>query len=334
MRFTMIPFSILDLAPIAHGSSATDAFRNSVELAQLAERLGYQRFWLAEHHGMPGIASAATAVVIGHVAGATRTMRVGSGGVMLPNHAPLVIAEQFGTLEAMYPGRIDLGIGRAPGTDQLTARALRRDLHQSVDRFPQDVQELQHYFEPAAPGQAIRAVPGEGLRVPIWLLGSSLYSAQLAGMLGLPYAFASHFAPDHMEQAITIYRDRFTPSQQLSDPYVMLTVNAFVADTDAEARRHFTSMQVQFVNLLRGKPGQVQPPIDDIESYWKQEEKAWVQRSLVRSFVGSPINVENALRQFISTYGPDELMIAGHFHDPKARLRSYELLAGIRDKLI
>lgn len=330
----MIPISILDLAPIAQGSSASQAFRNSVELAQRAEELGYLRFWLAEHHGMPGIASAATAVVIGHVAGATRKIRVGSGGVMLPNHAPLVIAEQFGTLEAMYPGRIDLGLGRAPGTDQVTARALRRDLNQSVDRFPQDIQELQHYFRPASPGQQIRAIPGEGAQVPIWLLGSSLYSAQLAGMLGLPYAFASHFAPDHMEQAIAIYRDRFTPGDQLSDPYVMLTVNASVAETDGEARRQFTSMQVQFVNLLRGMPGQIQPPIDDIENYWKPEEKAWVQRALARSFVGSPISVENALRQFISAYEPDELMIAGHFHDPKARLRSYELLAGIRDKLV
>ena len=282
---------------------------------------------------MPGIASAATAVVIGHVAGATRKIRVGAGGVMLPNHAPLIIAEQFGTLEAMYPGRIDLGLGRAPGTDQLTARALRRDLNQSVDRFPQDVQELQHYFEPAEPGQVIKAVPGEGLRVPIWLLGSSLYSAQLAGMLGLPYAFASHFAPDHMERAIAIYREHFTPSQQLSEPYVMLTVNAFVAGTDAEARRHFTSMQVQFVNLLRGMPGQIQPPIDDIESYWRPEEKVWVQRALSRSFVGSPGTVEEGLREFLSIYRPDELMIAGHFHDPKARVRSYQLLAEIRDEL-
>ena len=330
----MIPFSILDLAPIAHGSTASQVFRNSVELAKRAEELSYLRFWLAEHHGMPGIASAATAVVIGYVAGATHKIRVGSGGVMLPNHAPLVIAEQFGTLEAMYPGRIDLGLGRAPGTDQVTARALRRDLSQNVDRFPQDVQELQQYFEPASPGQQIRAVPGEGLQLPIWLLGSSLYSAQLAGMLGLPYAFASHFAPDHMEQAIAIYRDRFTPGRQLEKPYVMLTVNVFAADSDAEARRHFTSMQVQFVNLVRGMPGQVQPPIDNIESYWRPEEKEWVQRALSRSFVGSPATVEAGLRNFVSSFEPDELMIAGHFHDPKARIRSYQLVAEIRDRLV
>ncbi len=329
----MIPFSILDLAPIAQGSSATQAFRNSVALAQEAERLGFRRFWLAEHHGMEGIASAATAVVIGHVAGATKTIRVGAGGVMLPNHSPLVIAEQFGTLESMYPGRIDLGLGRAPGTDQRTARALRRDLNANAEQFPQDVQELQHYFAPAQPGQAIKAVPGEGTQVPIWLLGSSLFSAQLAAHLGLPFAFASHFAPEHMAQAIAVYRERFQPSQQLDKPYAMLTVNVFAADTDAEARRLFTSMQVQFVHLIRGVPGRVQPPIDDIETYWRPEEKEWVSRALARSFVGTAATIEAPLREFISNYQPDELMISGHFFDPEARLNSVRIAAEVRGRL-
>ena len=329
----MIPFSILDLAPIAQGSSATQAFRNSVGLAQEAERLGFRRFWLAEHHGMEGIASAATAVVIGHVAGATRTIRVGSGGVMLPNHSPLVIAEQFGTLASMYPDRIDLGLGRAPGTDQRTAQALRRDLNANAEQFPQDVQELQHYFAAAQPGQNIKAIPGEGLEVPIWLLGSSLYSAQLAAMLGLPFAFASHFAPEHMDRAISLYRERFTPGKQSQEPYVMLTVNVFAAATEAEAWRLFTSMQVQFVHLIRGVPGRVQPPIDDIESYWRPEEKEWVQRALARSFVGTAATTEQGLRAFIGTYKPDELMISGHFFDPEARLESLRITAGVRERL-
>ena len=329
----MIPFSILDLAPIAQGSSASQAFRNSVALAQEAERLGFRRFWLAEHHGMDGIASAATAVVIGHVAGATKTIRVGAGGVMLPNHSPLVIAEQFGTLASMYPGRIDLGLGRAPGTDQRTARALRRDLNANAEQFPQDVQELQHYFAPAQPGQTIKAVPGEGLEVPIWLLGSSLFSAQLAALLGLPFAFASHFAPDHMAQAISLYRERFTPSKQLAEPYAMLTVNVFAADTDAEAKRLFTSMQVQFINLIRGVPGRVQPPLDDIESYWRPEEKAMIQRSLARSFVGTAATIQPELQEFIATYAPDELMVSGHFFDPEARLNSLRITAEVRDRL-
>ena len=329
----MIPFSILDLAPIAQGSSASQAFKNSVALAQEAERLGFHRFWLAEHHGMDGIASAATAVVIGHVAGATKTIRVGAGGVMLPNHSPLVIAEQFGTLASMYPGRIDLGLGRAPGTDQRTARALRRDLNANAEQFPQDVQELQHYFAPAQPGQTIKAVPGEGLEVPIWLLGSSLFSAQLAALLGLPFAFASHFAPDHMAQAITLYRERFTPSKQLAEPYAMLTVNVFAADTEAVAKRLFTSMQVQFINLIRGVPGRVHPPLDDIESYWRPEEKAMIQRSLARSFVGTAATIEPKLQEFISTYAPDELMVSGHFFDPEARLNSLRITAEVRAQL-
>ncbi len=329
----MTPFSILDLAPVAQGSTATDAFRNSVELAQEAERLGFQRVWLAEHHGMQGIASAATAVVIGHIAGATKRIRVGSGGIMLPNHAPYIIAEQFGTLNAMYPGRIDLGLGRAPGTDQATAQALRRDLNASADRFPADVQELQHWFSTPEPGQKIIAFPGAGEEVPIWLLGSSLFSAQLAAHLGLPFAFASHFAPEHMAQAITLYRSRFQPSEQLEKPYAMLTVNVFAADTDAEAHRLFTSMQVQFVNLVRGMPGQVQPPVDDIETYWSPQEKAWVEKSLARSFVGSGATVELGLRAFLDEFKPDELMISGHFFDPAARLKSLRIAAKVREKI-
>ena len=329
----MIPFSILDLAPVAHGSSATQAFRNSVELAQEAERLGFHRVWLAEHHGMADIASAATAVVIGHIAGATTTIRVGSGGIMLPNHAPYIIAEQFGTLNAMFPGRIDLGLGRAPGTDQGTAQALRRDLNASAERFPADVQELQHWFSDAEPGQKIIAYPAAGQQVPIWLLGSSLFSAQLAAHLGLPFAFASHFAPEHMAQAIALYRARFQPSEQLDKPYAMLTVNVFAADTDAEARRLFTSMQVQFINLIRGVPGQVQPPVDDIETFWRPEEKAWVQKSLARSFVGSADAVEHGLRTFLDEFRPDELMVSGHFFDPEARLRSLRITAEVRERL-
>lgn len=329
----MIPFSILDLAPVAEGSNPTDAFRNSVALAQEAERLGYHRVWLAEHHGMRGIASAATAVVIAHIAGHTKTIRVGSGGVMLPNHAPYIIAEQFGTLNAMFPGRIDLGLGRAPGTDQATAQALRRDLNASADRFPADVQELQHWFREPEPGQRIVAFPGAGQQVPIWLLGSSLFSAQLAAHLGLPFAFASHFAPEHMAQAIAVYRARFQPSEQLNKPYAMLTVNVFGADTDAEARRLFTSMQVQFVNLIRGVPGMVQPPVDDIEAYWTPQEKAWVEKSLARSFVGNTDTVERGLRAFLDEFRPDELMISGHFHDPEARLRSLRVAMEVRGRL-
>lgn len=329
----MIPFSILDLAPVAKGSTATDAFRNSVELAQEAERLGFQRVWLAEHHGMQGIASAATAVVIGHIAGATKRIRVGSGGIMLPNHAPYIIAEQFGTLNALFPGRIDLGLGRAPGTDQATAQALRRDLNASADRFPADVQELQHWFSTPEPGQKIIAFPGAGEQVPIWLLGSSLFSAQLAAHLGLPFAFALHFAPEHMAQALALYRNRFQPSAQQDKPYAMLTVNVFGADTDAEARRLFTSMQVQFVNLVRGRPGQVQPPVDDIETYWSAQEKAWVEKSLARSFVGNADTLERGLRAFLDEFKPDELMISGHFFDPAARLKSLRIAAEVRKRL-
>jgi luciferase family oxidoreductase group 1 len=329
----MIPFSVLDLAPIARGATAADALHNSLSLAQRAEELGFARFWLAEHHNMAGIASAATAVVIGHVAGGTRTIRVGSGGVMLPNHAPLVIAEQFGTLASLFPNRIDLGVGRAPGTDPLTARALRRDLQARVEHFALDVQELQRYFAPAEAGQKIRAVPGAGLSVPIWLLGSSLYGAQLAAMLGLPFAFASHFAPDDMMRALELYRGRFEKSVQLERPYAMLTVNVFAGSTDAAARRDFTSLQQAFLNLRRGTPGEVPPPIDDIESVWSEDEKAGLAHALACSFVGSADTVEHGLRTFIARTQPDELMIAGHYYDHASRLRSLEITADVRDRL-
>jgi len=326
-------FSVLDLAPIAQGATAGDALRHSRELALHAERLGYVRFWLAEHHNMPGIASAATAVAIGYVAGGTQTIRVGSGGIMLPNHSPLVVAEQFGTLASLYPGRIDLGLGRAPGTDPTTARALRRDAIDSADRFPQEVQELQAYFAPPGPGRKVRAIPGEGLEVPIWLLGSSLFSAQLAAALGLPYAFASHFAPDALFPALEVYRELFTPSDRLDRPRVMVAANVVAADTDTEARRLFTSPQQSFVNLRRGVPGQVPPPIDDIDSYWTPAEKAGVEHALRYSFVGSPATVERGLRAFLEATRPDELMITAHVPGQAARLRSQELAAEVRDRL-
>ena len=329
----MTPFSILDLSPIPKGASAAVALRNTLELAQHAEKLGYRRYWLAEHHNMPGIASAATAIVISHVAGGTKTIRVGSGGIMLPNHSPLVVAEQFGTLASLYPDRIDLGLGRAPGTDMLTARALRRDMEDSAEQFPQDVQELQHYFAEATERQSIRAVPGSGLNVPIWLLGSSLFSAQLAAMLGLPFAFASHFAPDLVRQAIDAYRSRFQPSAQLDAPYVMLGANVLAADTDAQARYQFTSQQQSFINLRRGAPGQVPPPIDNIDAYWSPAEKAMVERSLAVSFIGSMETIERGLSAFIDALKPDELMITAHIFDQAARLRSIELVAKVRDRL-
>jgi luciferase family oxidoreductase group 1 len=329
----LIPFSVLDLSPIVQGATAADAFRNSLELAQHAERLGFHRYWLAEHHNMPGIASAATSVVIAHIAGGTKSIRVGSGGVMLPNHAPLLIAEQFGTLASLFPDRIDLGLGRAPGTDMQTARALRRDPVGSVDDFPRDVRELQHYFEPAQPGQKIRAIPGNGLKVPLWLLGSSTFSAELAADMGLPFAFASHFAPAEMRNALYIYRSSFRPSAQLERPYAMLAVNAIAADDDAEARRNFTSLQQAFCNLHRGTPSQIPPPIDDIETYWTPMEKAGVSRSLACSVVGSPETVERGLRDFIETHRPDELMVTAHMFDQQARLRSFELIAEVRAKL-
>ena len=330
---SMIPFSILDLSPIAEGATAAGALHNSLDLAQHAEEWGYHRYWLAEHHNFAGIASAATSVVIGYVAGGTRRIRIGSGGVMLPNHSPLVIAEQFGTLASLYPDRIDLGLGRAPGTDMATARALRRDPVSSADRFPEDVRELQAYLEPAEPGQLIRAVPGEGTRVPIWLLGSSLFGAQLAASLGLPFAFASHFAPDAIAQALEIYRTLFKPSRQLDHSYVMIGVNVFAADTDEEAQRHFTSVQQSFINLRRGRAGRVPPPIDDIEVYGSPMEIAQMNHALSYSAVGSAKSVERQLRAIIEEVQPDELMMAGHFYDHTARLRSFEIAAGIRARL-
>ena len=329
----MIPFSILDLSPIPQGQTAALALRNSLELAQHAEGLGYRRYWLAEHHNMPGIASAATSIVIAHVAGGTKSIRVGSGGIMLPNHSPLIIAEQFGTLASLFPDRIDLGLGRAPGTDMMTSRALRRDAHESAEQFPQDVQELQYFFSPAEPGQPIRAVPGAGLEVPIWLLGSSLYSAQLAAMLGLPFAFASHFAPDMLRQAFEIYRARFQPSKQLARPYAMLGANVLAADTDAEARRQFTSQQQSFLNLRRGMASQVPPPVESMDAIWSVPEKTMVERALAVSFIGSPATIEAALTPFLAELRPDELMITAHLHDQAARLRSIELIAQVRERL-
>lgn len=325
----MIPFSILDLSPIAEGATAAEALHRSLDLAQHAEEWGYHRYWLAEHHNMTGIASAATAVVIGYVAGGTKTIRVGSGGVMLPNHSPLVIAEQFGTLASLYPDRIDLGLGRAPGTDQATARALRRDPVSSADHFPEDVQELQSYLEPLHSGQRIQAVPGTGLRVPIWLLGSSLFSAQLAAVLGLPFAFASHFAPGDLMQALEIYRHKFKPSRQLDRPYAMIGVNVFAADTDKEAQRQFTSVQQAFINLRRGTPGPVPASIDNIADYASDFELAQIGHALAYSAVGSVETVERELRAILEKTKPDELMLAGHFHDHAARLHSFELTARI-----
>jgi luciferase family oxidoreductase group 1 len=324
----MPPFSVLDLAPVPEGFTPSDALRNTLDLAQHAETWGYNRYWLAEHHNMVGIASAATSVVIAHVAGGTRTMRIGAGGIMLPNHSPLVIAEQFGTLDALFPGRIDLGVGRAPGTDQRTLRALRRD-PTSADTFPQDVLELQALLGPVQPDQVIQAVPGAGSNVPIWILGSSLFGAQLAAMLGLPYAFASHFAPGALMQALQVYRERFQPSAQLDRPYAMVGVNVIAADTDEEARHLFTSAQQSFTNLFRGTRGKLQPPIDDIESYWTPSEKAQAMNMLSCSFVGSPRTVQDGLENFIAQTGADEVMVAAAVYDHSKRVRSYEILSEV-----
>ncbi|HWG34095.1 MAG TPA: LLM class flavin-dependent oxidoreductase [Gemmatimonadaceae bacterium] len=325
-------FSVLDLAPVPAGSTPVDALRNTLDLAQHAERLGYHRFWLAEHHNMTGIASAATAVVIGYVAGGTRTIRVGAGGIMLPNHAPLMVAEAFGTLESLYPGRIDLGLGRAPGADQRTMRALRRD-PASADTFPQDVLELQAFLSPVQPGQRIQAVPGAGLDVPLWILGSSLFGAQLAAELGLPYAFASHFMPDALMDALDVYRTAFKPSAQLERPHAMAGINVFAADTDAEARRIFTSAQQQFTNLLRGTPGRLPPPIDDIEGYWSPIERAQASARLAMSFVGSGETVARGLSEFIEMTGVEEIIVASMIYDHAARVRSYEILADVIARL-
>lgn len=322
----MIPISVLDLSPITEGSDAAQSFRNTRDLAQHADNWGYNRYWLAEHHGMPGIASAATAVLIGHVAGATSRIRVGAGGIMLPNHSPLVIAEQFGTLASLYPGRIDLGLGRAPGSDQRTAQALRRNLDASADAFPQDVVELIDFLS-ETPRQAVRAVPGTGLKVPIWILGSSLFGAQLAAALGLPYAFASHFAPAQMMDAIALYRDRFRPSDQCKTPYVMLGFNVMAADDDEEAAYRATSMQQAFVNLRSGRPGRLPAPK---RGYYEQaglQERALLDSVLSCSAVGSPATVRQRMQDFIARTGADELMITCQMFDHAQRLQSYEIVA-------
>ncbi len=324
----MIPLSVLDLAPVVQGSDAAQAFQRSLDLARHAERWGYRRFWLAEHHGMPGVASAATAVVIGHVAAGTSTIRVGAGGIMLPNHSPLVIAEQFGTLASLFPGRIDLGLGRAPGSDQGTARALRRPAT-AGDDFPQDVVELMSYFDPVHPGQRVQAVPGAGLDVPVWILGSSLFGAQLAAMLGLPFAFASHFAPAMLDQALAIYRERFEPSERLASPYAMVALNAFAADTDDEARRLFTSLQQAFVNLRRGTPGLLPPPDESFPSTLTPFEQGMIDEMLSCTVVGSPESVRQGLEAFVERTGADELIVASQVFDHAARLRSFEIVAEV-----
>ena len=328
----MTRYSILDLAPVPEGSRAGDALRNTIDLARHADRLGYTRYWLAEHHNMVGIASAATAVVIGQVAAATSRIRVGSGGIMLPNHAPMVIAEQFGTLEELFPGRIDLGLGRAPGTDQMTLRALRVN-PMDADRFPEDVRELQALLADVQPGQTLRAVPGSGTNVPLWILGSSLFGAQLGAAFGLPYAFASHFAPDALTQALQVYRAQFRPSPQLASPYAMADVNIIAAETDAEAQYLFTSAQQRATGIFRGARGYLPPPIDDIEGYWSPSEKMQVGRMLACSIVGGPETVRRGLEAFIANTGADELMVAAAIFDHKARIRSYGILDGVAKDL-
>ena len=329
----MQALSVLDLAPVPEGSSPADALHNALDLAQHTERLGYRRYWLAEHHNMVGIASAATAVTVGYVAGGTHTIRVGAGGIMLPNHSPLVIAEQFGTLATLYPGRIDLGLGRAPGSDGYTQQALRRS-PDSAEHFPEDVAELQALLGPVQPGQRVQAVPGGGTNVPLWILGSSLFGAQVAAHFGLPYAFASHFAPDALMPALQVYRARFRPSPQLSRPYAMVGVNVITAEPDAEARPLFTSLQQSFTNIFRGTRGKLPRPVDDIESYWSPREKAQAMGMLACSFVGSAETVRRSLSAFVQKTGADELMVATAVHDHAARLRSYNILAGVAPALI
>jgi luciferase family oxidoreductase group 1 len=322
------PLSVLDLSPIVQGGNAAQSFRHTLDLAQHAERWGYQRYWLAEHHGMPGIASAATAVLIGHVAGGTRTLRVGAGGIMLPNHSPLVIAEQFGTLAALYPGRIDLGLGRAPGSDQSTARALRRTLQSSSDDFPQDVMELMDYLSPNSKNP-VRAVPGQGLDVPTWILGSSTYGAQLAAHLGLPYAFASHFAPQQMMQALALYRANFRPSARLAQPYVMLGFNVFAADSHAEADFLATSTQQAFVNLRSGRPTPLPPPVAGYLQQVGPAERAMLDGVLSCSAIGTSGEIRASVKAFVARTGADELMLTSQIYDHAARLRSYEIAAGL-----
>ena len=329
---SMIPLSVLDLSPVIQGGSPGQSLRASRELALAAERLGFRRYWLAEHHNMTGIASAATAVALAYVGEGTSTIRLGSGGVMLPNHAPLIIAEQFGTLEAIHPGRIDIGVGRAPGTDQLTSRALRRNLAGGVDQFPQDVLELMAYLDDPQPGQAVRAVPGAGSKAPVWILGSSLYGAQLAAALGLPFAFASHFAPAMLEQAAQIYRERFEPSRWGERPHLMLGLNLVAGETDAEARFLFTSLQQAFVNLHSGRPGQLPPPIDDVEGALAGTVAPG--SPLSQAVVGGPETVRAGLERFIAEHRPDEIIVTAQIFDQAKRIRSLEIAAAARDRVI
>jgi len=321
----LVPISVLDLVPIVEGGTASDAFRNSIELARHSERLGYKRFWVAEHHSMPGIASAATSVVIGRIAAETSSIRVGAGGIMLPNHAPLVIAEQFSTLEAMFPGRIDLGLGRAPGSDRATAHALRRSLE--GDDFPQLLQELEYFLRDSVANQRVRAVPSGGGKIPIWLLGSSGFSAQLAAALGRPFSFAAHFSPENLDAALSLYRDNFRPSNVLSETHVMVALNVFAADTDREAERLSTSHQQSFINLIRGTPSKIQPPVDDMDAIWTSAEKALVYDRLGGSITGGPEKVKNELRSFLDRTQADELIIHAMIYDHEARMRSYEITA-------
>jgi luciferase family oxidoreductase group 1 len=322
----MVPLSVLDLSPIAEGSDAGQALRNSLDLARHVETLGFHRFWMAEHHNLPGIASAATAVALAHVAAGTDHIRIGAGGIMLPNHAPLVIAEQFGTLAALHPGRVELGLGRAPGSDQITARAMRRSLTNS-DEFPQDVVELMAYFQPVQPGQHVQAVPGAGLNVPIWILGSSTFGAQLAAILGLPFAFASHFAPGMMMEAMKIYRERFRPSAQLATPNVMLGVNIVAADTDAEARFLFTSLQQSFLNIRTGQPGRLPPPVEDFDQRIDRFGRAMLDDALSCAIVGAADTVRHGMDDFIKRTGADELMVTANIFDHAKRKRSFEIVA-------
>ena len=328
----MIPFSVLDLAPISQGGTAAQALANSAELARAAEDAGYSRFWLAEHHNIPGIASAATSVVIGHVAAATKTIRVGAGGIMLPNHAPLVIAEQFGTLATLFPGRIDLGLGRAPGGDMTTARALRRTLVGGEDRFPNEVLELQAYLGPKNPEMAVTATPGQGTEVPLWILGSSTFGAQLAGILGLPYAFASHFAPAMLHQALEAYRTNFRPSAQLDKPHAMVAVNVICAPDDDEAQLLATSMKQSFINLRSGRPGLLPPPDPEFESRIGEGERQMLRQNLSCSAIGSPETVRGQLERIIETTAADELILAANIHDPAARIRSFQMAAELRQE--
>ena len=316
-------YSVLDLSPIVEGGTAADAFRNSADLAQHAEEWDYHRYWLAEHHNMPGIASAATSVVIGHVAGATKRIRVGAGGIMLPNHAPLIVAEQFGTLESLYPGRIDLGLGRAPGTDMRTARALRRFLGSSGDTFPDDLRELQEYFRAA--DERVRAIPGAGLNVPLYLLGSSDFSARLAAELGLPFAFASHFAPEYLQFSLELYRRDFKPSPALVEPYVIVGAGLYAADNDEDARRLATSAQLQVLSLIRGAPRQMPPPVDNMDGLWNPAERVAIEERMKYALIGSPETVHSQLENLIAETLADEIMLVGQIYDHAARLRSFEI---------